>query len=71
MNQVEKAVSLFEGNVNCSQAMLIVFGEPYGLDSETAKKLGVNIYSYISQVVNGTLEISLAKLIYQHAECAK
>ena len=40
MNQVEKAVSLFEGNVNCSQAMLIVFGEPYGLDSEIAKKLG-------------------------------
>jgi len=40
MNRTEKAVELFEGGLNCSQAILAVFGEPYGLDLEAAKRLG-------------------------------
>ena len=40
MNATQKAVHLFENGLNCSQAILTAFGEPHGIDSETAKKLG-------------------------------
>jgi C_GCAxxG_C_C family probable redox protein len=40
MNQVEKTVNMFDNGLNCSQAMLAVFGEPFGVDLETAKRLG-------------------------------
>ena len=40
MNNVEKTVDLFSTGLNCSQAILTVFGEPYGLDAEMAAKLG-------------------------------
>jgi C_GCAxxG_C_C family probable redox protein len=40
MNSVEKTVDLFAAGLNCSQAMLTVFGEPYGLDAKMAEKLG-------------------------------
>lgn len=40
MNAAQKAVHLFENGLNCSQAILTAFGEPHGIDSETAKKLG-------------------------------
>ncbi len=40
MNNVEKTVDLFSTGLNCSQAMLTVFGEQYGLDAEMAANLG-------------------------------
>jgi len=40
MNDVERTVNLFGNGLTCSQAMLTVFGEPYGLDSQMADKLG-------------------------------
>lgn len=40
MNATEKAVHLFEDGLNCAQAILTAFGEPYGLAPDTAKKLG-------------------------------
>jgi C_GCAxxG_C_C family probable redox protein len=40
MERIERVVQLFENGLNCSQAMLVVFGEPHGLDIETAKRLG-------------------------------
>jgi C_GCAxxG_C_C family probable redox protein len=40
MNRTERAVHLFENGLNCSQAILAVFGEPHGIDIETAKRLG-------------------------------
>lgn len=40
MNDVEKTVDLFLSRLNCSKAMLTVFGESYGLDSQMAEKLG-------------------------------
>ncbi|MBM3301334.1 MAG: C_GCAxxG_C_C family protein, partial [Deltaproteobacteria bacterium] len=40
MNNVERAVDFFASGLNCSQAMLTVFGEPCGLDSEMAERLG-------------------------------
>ncbi|MBI5569143.1 MAG: C_GCAxxG_C_C family protein [Desulfomonile tiedjei] len=40
MNDVEKTVELFSSGLNCSQAVLTVFGQPHGLDSEMAKNLG-------------------------------
>ncbi len=40
MNNVQKTVDLLTNGLNCSQAMLTVFGEPYGLTVEMASKLG-------------------------------
>ena len=41
MNRIEKTVDLQKnGGLNCSQALLTVFGEQYGIDAETAKMLG-------------------------------
>ncbi|MGO9120674.1 MAG: C-GCAxxG-C-C family protein [Desulfomonilaceae bacterium] len=40
MNNVEKTVDLFSTGLNCSQAILTVFGESLGLDAEMAAKLG-------------------------------
>jgi C_GCAxxG_C_C family probable redox protein len=40
MNAAQKAMHLFENGLNCSQAILTAFGEPHGIDSESAKKLG-------------------------------
>jgi C_GCAxxG_C_C family probable redox protein len=39
-SSVERTVDLFRNALNCSQAMLTVFGEPYGIDAGTAMKLG-------------------------------
>ena len=40
MDATEKAVELFRNGLNCSQAILTAFGGPYGIDPETARKLG-------------------------------
>ena len=40
MNNVERTVDLFASGLNCSQAILTVLGEPYGLDSKMAARLG-------------------------------
>ncbi|MEW6113093.1 MAG: C-GCAxxG-C-C family protein [Thermodesulfobacteriota bacterium] len=40
MNNVERTVDLFANGLNCSQAVLTVFGESYGLDSDMASMLG-------------------------------
>jgi C_GCAxxG_C_C family probable redox protein len=40
MNATQKAVQLFDNGLNCSQAILTAFGEPFGVDPESAKKLG-------------------------------
>jgi len=41
MNRIEKTTDLQRnGGLNCSQAILTVFGEQFGMDAETAKMLG-------------------------------
>src|SRR4030043_316332 len=41
MNRVEKTVDLHKnGGLSCSQAILTVYGEQYGIDTDTAKMLG-------------------------------
>jgi C_GCAxxG_C_C family probable redox protein len=39
VNRVETAVELFRKGCACSQAILVVYGEPYGLDPKLAMKL--------------------------------
>jgi C_GCAxxG_C_C family probable redox protein len=39
-SNVGRTVDLFRNALNCSQAMLTVFGEPYGIDARMAMKLG-------------------------------
>lgn len=43
MDRVQRTVDMFLNGLNCSQAMLTVFGERYGLNGETAKRLGRGI----------------------------
>ena len=41
MNRIEKTIDLQRsGGLNCSQALLTVFGEQFDMDAETAKMLG-------------------------------
>jgi len=41
MNRIEKTIDLQRnGGLNCSQALLTVYGEQFGIDRETAKVLG-------------------------------
>jgi C_GCAxxG_C_C family probable redox protein len=40
MNNVDRTVDLFASGLNCSQAILTVLGEPYGLDSKLSARLG-------------------------------
>jgi C_GCAxxG_C_C family probable redox protein len=40
MKAAQKAMHLFENGLNCSQAILTAFGEPHGIDAQSAKKLG-------------------------------
>jgi C_GCAxxG_C_C family probable redox protein len=40
MNNAERTVDLFANGLNCSQSILTVFGEPYGLAAEIAQKIG-------------------------------
>ncbi|MBI5603600.1 MAG: C_GCAxxG_C_C family protein [Deltaproteobacteria bacterium] len=40
MNRMEKAEELSKQGLNCSQAILTVYGSSYGIDPEKAKQLG-------------------------------
>ncbi len=40
MSKIERAVSLFNDGFACSQAILATYGEDYGLDRQTAFRLG-------------------------------
>ncbi len=41
MNRVEKTLALQrDGGLNCSQAILTVYGEPFGIDQASARVLG-------------------------------
>ena len=40
MNRIEETGELFNQGLNCSQAMLTVFGSSFGIDPERAKQLG-------------------------------
>ena len=40
MNRVERAVEMMENGNNCGMAVLAAFGEGYGLDPETARRIG-------------------------------
>ncbi len=40
MSKIEQAVSLFNDGFACSQAILATYGEAYGIDRETAFRLG-------------------------------
>lgn len=39
MNNAERAADLFTSGLTCSQAILTVFGDSYGLDTEMGQKL--------------------------------
>jgi C_GCAxxG_C_C family probable redox protein len=68
MTNATQAVDLFLNGLTCSQAMLTVFGESYGIDSELAEKLGRPLSGGIARqgrtcgaVTAAVLVIGLAK----------
>ena len=40
MNDTDKAISFFKNGLNCSQSMVATYGPRFGLEHETAVKLG-------------------------------
>jgi len=63
MNDPEKTVELFANGRNCSQAMLTVFGEPYGLNSEMAMKLGRTLGGGIGHMARTCGAVTAAVLV--------
>lgn len=68
MNNVDRAVDLFTSGLTCSQAILAIFGEPYGLDLEMATRLGRPLGGGIGRmaktcgaVMGSVLTLGLAK----------
>ena len=63
MNNVERTVDLFSTGLNCSQAILTVFGESYGLDAEMAAKLGRPLGAGIGHMAKTCGAVTAAVLI--------
>ncbi|MEW6265552.1 MAG: C-GCAxxG-C-C family protein [Thermodesulfobacteriota bacterium] len=63
MNNVERTVDLFASGLNCSQAMLTVFGEPYGLNAEMAAKLGRPLGGGLGHLARSCGALTAAALI--------
>jgi C_GCAxxG_C_C family probable redox protein len=68
MTNATQAVDLFLNGLTCSQAMITVFGESYGIDPELAEKLGRPLSGGIARqgrpcgaVTAAVLVIGLAK----------
>lgn len=43
MTKPERAVELFKGGMNCSQAVFCAFAEDFGMDAETAAKVSCGL----------------------------
>lgn len=71
MNTVDRTVNLFTTGLNCSQAVLTVFGEPHGLDADTAKKLGRPLGGGIGHLAKTCGAISAAVLVLGLAQDGK
>ncbi len=63
MNNVQKAVDQFPTVLNCSQAILTVFGEPYGLNSTMARQLGLPLGGGMGRMARTCGAVSAAVLI--------
>ncbi len=63
MNNVERAVDLFPTKLNCSQAMLTVFGEPYGLNAKLAARLGLPLGGGMGHLARTCGAITAAVLV--------
>ena len=63
MNNVETTVDLFSTGLNCSQAILTVFGEAYGLDGEMAAKLGRPLGGGIGHLAKTCGAVTAAALV--------
>jgi C_GCAxxG_C_C family probable redox protein len=63
MNKVQEAVDAFPTQLNCSQAILTVFGEAYGLDPAMAKQLGRPLGGGMGQTARTCGAVSASVLI--------
>jgi len=68
MNKAEKTAYLHRsGGLSCSQALLTVYGEPYGIDPEKARLLGRTLAGGIGGQGETCGYIAAALLILAHA----
>ncbi len=63
MNNAERTVDLFTNGLNCSQAILTVFGEPYGLAAEMAERVGRPLGGGIGRLARTCGAVTAAVLI--------
>jgi C_GCAxxG_C_C family probable redox protein len=63
MNNVERTMDLLSTGLNCSQAILTVFGESYGLDAEMAARLGRPLGGGIGHLAKTCGAVSAAVLV--------
>jgi C_GCAxxG_C_C family probable redox protein len=68
MNRVEKTVDLHKnGGLSCSQSILTVYGEQYGIDPEKARLLGRTLAGGIGRQGETCGYVTAAILILAHA----
>jgi C_GCAxxG_C_C family probable redox protein len=68
MNRIEKTVDLHKnGGLSCSQAILAVYGEQYGIDPEKARLLGRTLAGGIARQGETCGYVTAAILILAHA----
>src|SRR5271157_3221149 len=69
MNRAEKTIDLHKnGGLSCSQALLSVYGEKYGIDQEKARLLGRTLAGGIGAQGETCGYITAALLILAHAQ---
>jgi len=69
MNKVKKTVDLHKnGGLSCSQAILTVYGEQYGIDPEKARLLGRTLAGGIARQGETCGYVTAAILILGHAQ---
>ncbi|MCX5840788.1 MAG: C-GCAxxG-C-C family protein [Deltaproteobacteria bacterium] len=69
MNRVEETVDLHRnGGMTCSQALLTVYGEPYGIDPGKARLLGRTLAAGVARQGETCGYVTAALLILAHAQ---
>jgi len=69
MNRVEETVDLHKnGGLTCSQALLAVYGEPYGIDTRKARLLGRTLAGGVARQGETCGYVTAALLILAHAQ---
>jgi C_GCAxxG_C_C family probable redox protein len=68
MDKTEETVKLFKNGLNCSQALLAVFGESFGVSLESAKTMGRHLGGGIGRLGLTCGAVTGAIMVLAHAQ---